>query len=485
MATLNKTGGATIVVSTSIVQYAGPSVNSFFGGSSDRIAMLAFDDPAAFGVDEFCSSAVLRMQVKADTTADYDNITIGLIDGAWSGGDDGYSAMYSYLVTTGTITAYLATSLTEAEKSISVTSLLQTWATNPTSYAGLYLRCSTLSLARVGATNCDVTTAYTARANCGEPTAVTLYNLDGVVETAPLLSWSGASGGTENAITGYELQYAESTDGTSYGAWTAMSTVTTTDTFGSASATLPSARGKYRKYQIRTQGAAGSSFYSAWVITDAVRYNTTPTAPTIDYPQAGKTTYNSRPYELITIGADTDGQLQTVWLQLADGWDASHDDPYSPADKLVLIKTTAATAGTVSISITQRDTLSSESSATTRDTTYAVPTFTDDPITSGTTAIKSAHITELRAYINTVRAYYGLAAVSWAATITAHVTSTAGWAAHVAEMQGAIDDVITLVNGWDANADDDMIEEPTWIVPDGKRPQADVMEQLRSVLVTL
>jgi hypothetical protein len=482
MATLNKTGGATIVVSTSTVQYAGNDVNCFFGGSSDRIAMLAFDDPAAFGVDEFCSSAVLRMQVKADTTADYDTITIGLIDGAWSGGDDGYSAMYSYLVTSGTITAYLATSLTEAEKSISVTSLLQTWATNPTSYAGLYLRCSTLSLARVGATSCDVTTAYTARANCGEPTAVTLYNLNGIVETAPLLSWSGASGGTENAITGYEIQYAESTDGTSYGSWTALSTVTSTATFGSVSVALPSARGKYRKYQIRTQGAAGSDYYSAWVITDAVRYNTTPTAPTIDLPQNGKTIYNPLPRFLITIGADADNQLQTF---LATGFTQSHDRPHLPASKIMLQRTAAATAGTVSLSATQTDTLASTSSAATRSTTYAVPTYTDSTITAGTTAIKAAHITELRTYINTVRAYYGLADVSWADTITAHVTSTAGWAAHVAEMQSAIDDVVTLVNAWDAQAEDNLIEVPTWIVPDGKRPQADVIEQLRSVLVTL
>lgn len=482
MATLNKTGGATIVVNTSTVQYAGPSVNSFFGGSSDRIAMLAFDDPAAFGVDEFCSNAVLRMQIKADMAADYDNITIGLIDGAWSGGDDGYSAMYSYLVTSGTITAYLSTALTEAEKSISVTSLLQTWATNPTSYAGLYLRCSTLSLARVGATNCDVTTAYTARANCGEPTAVTLYNLNGVVETAPLLSWTGASGGTNNAITGYEIQYAESANGSSYGSWTALSTVTTTETSGSTSVALPSARGKYRKYQIRTQGAAGSSYYSAWVITQAVRYNTIPTAPTVDYPQAGKTTYNPNPRFLITIGADADSQIQTL---TAAGFTVSRDGPYAPAEKIILQRTSAASAGTVSLSATQTDTLASSSSAATRSTTYAVPTFTDSTITSGTTAIKAAHITELRTYINTVRAYYGLAAVSWVDTITAHVTSTAGWVSHITEMQAAIDDVVALVNCWDTQAEDNLIDVPVWIIPDGKRPQADVMEQMRSVLVTL
>ena len=95
------------------------------------------------------------------------------------------------------------------------------------------------------------------------------------------LSWSGAAGGTNNAISSYEIQYSESSDNATWGAWTALTTVTTTATSGSASVAPSSTRGNYRRFQVRTRGAAGASYYSAWkVSTNSVRRNTLPTAPT-------------------------------------------------------------------------------------------------------------------------------------------------------------------------------------------------------------
>ena len=136
MSTLNKTGGATIVVSTATVQYYGNDVNQFFGGSSDRIAMLAFDAPAALGVDERVSSALLTLGIKADTTEDYDNITLGLIDSTWAGGNSGFAGMYAAL-TGNVVTAPLSTSLTAGTVNLSILGLLQTWAANPTAYSGM------------------------------------------------------------------------------------------------------------------------------------------------------------------------------------------------------------------------------------------------------------------------------------------------------------------------------------------------------------
>ena len=52
--------------------------------------MLAFGAPSALGTEEQVSTASLSCWVKADTAADYDNITIGLIDASWSGGNSGY-----------------------------------------------------------------------------------------------------------------------------------------------------------------------------------------------------------------------------------------------------------------------------------------------------------------------------------------------------------------------------------------------------------
>lgn len=81
------------------------------------------------------------------------------------------------------------------------------------------------------------------------------------------LSWSGASGGTNNAITGYETQYEESEDGVKWGGWAYRATDTTSPAYS-----VPgTARGHYIKYRIRTLGSAGSAYYSEWKESNIVK----------------------------------------------------------------------------------------------------------------------------------------------------------------------------------------------------------------------
>ncbi|HHV04766.1 MAG TPA: hypothetical protein GXX64_12830, partial [Bacteroidales bacterium] len=95
------------------------------------------------------------------------------------------------------------------------------------------------------------------------------------------LSWSGASGGINNTISSYEIQYSDSSDNFTWGAWSSLTTVTTTATSGSISTSPPSTRGHYRRFQVRTRGTAGASYYSGWkVSSNSVRRNTAPKAPT-------------------------------------------------------------------------------------------------------------------------------------------------------------------------------------------------------------
>jgi hypothetical protein len=102
-----------------------------------------------------------------------------------------------------------------------------------------------------------------------------------VAENNVTLSWSGASGGVSNGITSYEIQYSDSTNNSTWGDWTDLSTVTTTATSGSLSAAPPSVRGNYRRFRVRTRGAAGSAYYSGWKIsTNSVRKNNWPIMPT-------------------------------------------------------------------------------------------------------------------------------------------------------------------------------------------------------------
>jgi hypothetical protein len=114
---------------------------------------------------------------------------------------------------------------------------------------------------------------------CGAPTSCSVSPV--LAEGGVTLSWSGASSGISNTISSYEIQYSESTDNFTWGAWMPLTTVSTTATSGSVATSPPSTRGNYRRFQVRTRGTAGASYYSGWkVSTNSVRRNTAPKAPT-------------------------------------------------------------------------------------------------------------------------------------------------------------------------------------------------------------
>lgn len=130
---------------------------------------------------------------------------------------------------------------------------------------------------------------------CSAPTEVTVGStLTG--DSTVLLSWSGASGGTNNAITGYGIQYQDSTDGSTWGAWTALSTVPGTSGSGSTQAATNTNPGNYRRYRVQTQGSAGADYYSGYTVSPAVqRFGkcTPPTsiAPSSSMPPLGELFY--------------------------------------------------------------------------------------------------------------------------------------------------------------------------------------------------
>ena len=120
---------------------------------------------------------------------------------------------------------------------------------------------------------------YTA---CGEPTSVTASSNN--FDTTVTISWSGAKAGTSNSISSYYIQYATSSNNSTWGSWTGLTTVTSTADKGSYSTNMSSkvTRGYYVKFRIRTQGSAGSSYYSGYKESTSIRRNpyTACTAPT-------------------------------------------------------------------------------------------------------------------------------------------------------------------------------------------------------------
>lgn len=98
----------------------------------------------------------------------------------------------------------------------------------------------------------------------GKPSNVKLDKTLARAENDPVeLSWSAGSTGTNNSVTGYDVQQRDSADGSTWGSWTTASgspvsgrriTVYPPDTVG-----------HYRQFRVRTRGSAGSSYYSSYV----------------------------------------------------------------------------------------------------------------------------------------------------------------------------------------------------------------------------
>ena len=110
-----------------------------------------------------------------------------------------------------------------------------------------------------------------------------LYVNDTVAENDVLLSWFGATAGINNTIIGYEVEFSDSSNNSTWGAWEFLGYINTTSQEGRGNALVspPPVRGNFRRFRMRTRGAAGTSFFSGWKISsNSVRKNNWPNMPT-------------------------------------------------------------------------------------------------------------------------------------------------------------------------------------------------------------
>lgn len=85
------------------------------------------------------------------------------------------------------------------------------------------------------------------------------------------LSWSGAKNGTNNSIKQYRIRYAISSNGSSWGSYSELVTIDDSKSSYKISMADKVSRGKYVKFAIRAEGTAGSSYYSSWKYSSAIR----------------------------------------------------------------------------------------------------------------------------------------------------------------------------------------------------------------------
>ena len=164
----------------------------------------------------------------------------------------------------------------------------------------------------------NIPTISYAYTNCLAPTSVTA---SGIV--APngevTVSWSGASGGVSNSISGYDVYWRITSEGyaPSTGTNSGSKSVSTTSSSGSTKINIGAAtRGHTIVFGVVTKGSAGSSYYSGITTGGSVKVNNLPTkplggtvSPTLVPASGGIVTFN------ITPGTDSDGQ--TVGLKYA------------------------------------------------------------------------------------------------------------------------------------------------------------------------
>lgn len=118
---------------------------------------------------------------------------------------------------------------------------------------------------------------------CGAPTVCSVSSTLATGDV--ILSWSGASAGTSNSITGYKIQRCESSDGANWGSWADLTTVSSTSTSASLTVSPPSTSGNYYKYRVLTMGSAGPSYYSGWLeSSNSLRRDHAPLAGFTDDP---------------------------------------------------------------------------------------------------------------------------------------------------------------------------------------------------------
>lgn len=178
---------------------------------------------------------------------------------------------------------------------------------------------------------------------CGAPSSFS--SSPNPFESSISLAWSGASSGVNNAISSYEIQYRTSSDGSTWGSWTALKTISSTSSSGSTSTSSSITRGYYIKYRIRTRGAAGSSYYSGWRESSAIRRNRLPDVPssieaspapfetelTISWEASSDLDSNFDKYEL-QYRTSTNGSTWGSWTTLYSGTSTSRSHTPSIED---------------------------------------------------------------------------------------------------------------------------------------------------------
>lgn len=243
------------------------------------------------------------------------------------------------------------------------------------------------------------------------------------------ISFSGASGGYYNGITGYTLLECATIDGT----YTEKASITTTSTQGSFTITADQSGVKY--YAVRANGQRSNSALSTPV---RVGINNPPNVPAIKIGGTGQeitttgTAVSStieKPMLLIRCSDVDQGQTVSLQQKIDNGdWET-----ISSGQNQFYTTVRLGNSGTYLFrAIDDAGDTSESSGVVYTKQNYA---YTDYPVVARTTRIKAAHLNEIRQMLETMAAYYGATAPVWTEQIIAGTTSIRNTNSHISEVR--------------------------------------------------
>jgi fibronectin type 3 domain-containing protein len=278
-----------------------------------------------------------------------------------------------------------------------------------------------------------------------------------------VLSWPAAADGSYNAKTGYDIYRSTSAAGT-YALLTS-----TTDT--SVNVAASNTQGETYYYKVLTKGTYSNSALSSSYAS--LKTNTAPVTPTFVFPANGTTSYSTTPALKALVTEELDAQTQQLQLSI-DGGSFTTIASLSRWGGTPIYAATLA-AGNHTLTLRVKDSLGLTSGTASRSITVATPTWTRTiaagvVISNGSISHRT-DMTELLARINTARAFYGIAAVTFATALGVW----ANWKAQMQSLQTALAACFTAAGK----------TVPTWnTVPDhpGASGAAAMINQLRTQL---
>jgi len=179
---------------------------------------------------------------------------------------------------------------------------------------------------------------------------------------------------------------------------------------------------------VQARDAAGNTKVATLTATLT---DTAPPAVTITSPTSG-TTYTASSSSLTLGGTASDnvGVTQVTWANSLGGNGTATGTTAWTASGIVL------QMGTNMLTVQARDAAGNTKVAT-LTVTLSGTSFTDDPLTAQSTLIKTVHLAEVRAAIDTVRVARGLTTFAWTdPTLTPGVTTIK--VVHVTELRTAL-----------------------------------------------